>query len=72
MRRFFRFWWLCAQRAFWGNTAFANDWQWLIGYPAIAGNATPAQGPQLERHLRDVACFLSPRWQGRLFSVSTF
>jgi hypothetical protein len=37
MRRFFRFWWLCAQRAFWGNTAFANDWQWLIGYPAIVG-----------------------------------
>jgi hypothetical protein len=36
MRRFFCFWWKCAQMAFWGNTAFANDWQWLIGYPVTA------------------------------------
>jgi hypothetical protein len=36
MRRFFAFCWLCSKRAFWGNTAFANDWQWLVGYPAMA------------------------------------
>jgi hypothetical protein len=36
MRRFFVFWWKCAQAAFWGNTAFANDWQWLVGYPLTA------------------------------------
>jgi hypothetical protein len=36
MRRFFSFWWMCAKRAFRGNSAFANDWQWLIGYPATA------------------------------------
>jgi len=36
MRRFFRFWWKCAQEAFVGNTPFANDWQWLIGFPALA------------------------------------
>jgi hypothetical protein len=26
-------WWTCARRAFWGNTAFANDWQWVFGVP---------------------------------------
>jgi hypothetical protein len=36
MRRFIAFWWLCVRKAFWGNTAFANDWQWLVGYPATA------------------------------------
>src|SRR5262245_45735162 len=36
MRRFFSFWWTCAKRAFWGNTAFANDWQWLIGIPVCS------------------------------------
>src|SRR5438874_1914511 len=36
MRRFCTFWWLCARTAFWGNAAFANDWQWLVGYPIMA------------------------------------
>jgi hypothetical protein len=36
MREFFSFWWLCIRRAAKGNTAFANDWQWLIGYPITA------------------------------------
>jgi hypothetical protein len=39
MRRFFSFWWQCARIAFWGNTAFANDWQWLFGVPAASGLA---------------------------------
>jgi hypothetical protein len=36
MQRFFSFWWLCARKAAKGNSAFANDWQWLLGYPAVA------------------------------------
>lgn len=36
MRRFFAFWWQCARTAFWGNAPFANDWQWLVGYPITA------------------------------------
>jgi len=36
MRQFFSFWWQCAKVASKGNSAFANDWQWLIGYPATA------------------------------------
>lgn len=39
MGRFFSFWWLCARRAFWGNTAFANDWQWVFGIPVLAFGA---------------------------------
>jgi hypothetical protein len=39
MRRFFSFWWLCARKAFWGNTAFANDWQWLFRIPTLSGFA---------------------------------
>jgi len=38
MRRFFSFWWLCVRTAFWGNAAFANDWQWLVGYPITAAS----------------------------------
>lgn len=34
VRRFFSFWWICTKRAFRGNTAFANDWQWFFGVPA--------------------------------------
>ncbi len=37
MRDFFSFWWMCAKAAFRGNTAFANDWQWVFGVPALAG-----------------------------------
>jgi hypothetical protein len=36
MRRFSSFWLQCAGIAARGNSAFANDWQWLVGYPAIA------------------------------------
>jgi hypothetical protein len=36
IREFFSFWWRCAKNAAKGNSAFANDWQWLFGYPAIA------------------------------------
>lgn len=39
MRRFFQFWWDCSKFAFWGNTAFANDWQWVFGIPALSGVA---------------------------------
>ncbi len=28
---------MCARKAFWGNTAFANDWQWVFGVPVISG-----------------------------------
>ncbi len=37
MRRFFSFWWLCVRTAFRGNSAFANDWQWLFGIPLVSG-----------------------------------
>jgi hypothetical protein len=37
MRGFLDFWWICIRRAFWGNTAFANDWQWVFGVPAVSG-----------------------------------
>jgi len=36
MRRFISFWRMCAKQAFWGNTAFANDWQWMFGIPAAS------------------------------------
>jgi hypothetical protein len=39
MRRFLSFWWMCAKRAFWGNTAFANDWQWVFGVPVCSAVA---------------------------------
>jgi hypothetical protein len=28
---------MCARKAFWGNTAFANDWQWVFGVPLVSG-----------------------------------
>ena len=34
--QFFCFWRKCAGMAAHGNAPFANDWQWLIGYPAVA------------------------------------
>lgn len=39
MRKFFKFWWLCAKRAFPGNAAFANDWQWVFGSPIVSSLA---------------------------------
>jgi hypothetical protein len=36
MWNFCSFWWNCAKIAFRGNAAFANDWQWLFGYPLTA------------------------------------
>src|SRR5579872_2779259 len=32
----FAYWWKCAKIAARGSAAFANDWQWLFGYPAVA------------------------------------
>jgi len=40
IRRFFAFWWQCARTAFWGNAAFANDWQWVFGVPICSGIVT--------------------------------
>jgi hypothetical protein len=37
MHRFSHFWWLCTRNAFWGNAAFANDWQWVFGNPVVSG-----------------------------------
>jgi hypothetical protein len=39
MRQFFQFWWRCIRIAFRGNTAFANDWQWLLGVPICSAIA---------------------------------
>jgi hypothetical protein len=36
MQRFFAFWWACLVSARRGSAAFANDWQWLVGFPALA------------------------------------
>src|SRR5580692_8146726 len=36
MWSFFRFWWMCIANARRGSAAFANDWQWLVGFPALA------------------------------------
>jgi hypothetical protein len=36
MRRFFCFWWICLAKARQGSAAFANEWQWLIGFPVLA------------------------------------
>jgi hypothetical protein len=35
--RYFCFWWQCAKLTAYGNAAFANDWQWLLGIPICAG-----------------------------------
>lgn len=37
LRKFFAFWWKCARTALSGNTAFANDWQWVFGIPLVSG-----------------------------------
>src|ERR1700730_7969492 len=31
-----KFWWACIKRAARGGSAFANNWQWLVGFPALA------------------------------------
>ncbi|MDQ6867226.1 MAG: hypothetical protein M3178_01960 [Pseudomonadota bacterium] len=36
MGKTFKFWWMCAKRAARGSAAFANDWQWLLGFPILA------------------------------------
>jgi hypothetical protein len=36
MRRFLCFWWECLVNARRGSAAFANDWQWLVGFPTLA------------------------------------
>jgi hypothetical protein len=35
MRDFFCFWWRCVRIGAHGSSAFANDWQWLLGIPAL-------------------------------------
>jgi hypothetical protein len=35
--KFLRFCWLCTTKAFWRNTQFANDWQWMFGIPIVSG-----------------------------------
>lgn len=35
-RRVVSFWGICGRAAVRGSFAFANDWQWLVGFPAIA------------------------------------
>ncbi len=37
MSKFLHFWGLCIARAFRRNAAFANDWQWMFGIPAVTG-----------------------------------
>jgi len=36
MRRALSFWWQCVVNARPGSAAFANDWQWLVGFPTLA------------------------------------
>jgi hypothetical protein len=36
MRNIARFYWLCTKAAARGCTPSANDWQWLLGFPALA------------------------------------
>jgi hypothetical protein len=36
MRDFFCFWWRCVRIGAHGSSAFANDWQWLLGIPALS------------------------------------
>jgi hypothetical protein len=36
MGKTFSFWRACVKRAAHGSSAFANDWQWLLGFPALA------------------------------------
>ena len=40
MRKYARFWWGCANLAARGPTIDANNWQWLIGIPLVAGLAS--------------------------------
>ncbi len=37
MREFVTYWGKCAKVAAKGSAAFANDWQWLFGIPAVTG-----------------------------------
>src|SRR5688572_18680187 len=55
MRKFFGFWWTCTKRAFWGNTAGANDWQWVFANPlwqSIGSAAGSAFGAFIATHWR--------------------
>jgi hypothetical protein len=36
MRKLACFWWWCLRDAVKGSCAFANDWQWFVGFPAAA------------------------------------
>ena len=62
MRQFFSFWWLCARRAAAGNSAHANDWQWLFANPvwqSIGSAVGAALGAWVSAHWRE-APVMSP------------
>lgn len=55
MRNFLSFWWRCIRLAFWGNAAFANDWQWVIASPlwqSIGSAIGAALGTFVSRYWR--------------------
>ena len=62
MRRFFAFWCQCIRLASWGNTAFANDWQWAVANPiwqSIGGTVGAAIGTSVAHYWKD-APVISP------------
>jgi hypothetical protein len=56
MRQFFSFWWLCARTAFWGNSASANDWQWIFANPLWQSIGSAVGGA--------LGAFISSHWAG--------
>jgi hypothetical protein len=47
MRRFFSFWWVCIKDAARGSADFANDWQWLFGFPVVLGVISGASADKM-------------------------
>jgi hypothetical protein len=56
MRRFFSFWWLCVRTAFRGNSASANDWQWIFANPLWQSIGSAVGGA--------LGAFISSYWAG--------
>jgi hypothetical protein len=56
MRRFLAFWWLCVRTAFWGNSASANDWQWIFANPLWQSIGSAVGGAW--------GAFVSSHWAG--------
>src|SRR4051812_39239855 len=56
MRRIFAFWWLCVRTAFWGNSASANDWQWIFANPLWQSIGSAIGGA--------LGAFVSSHWAG--------